>query len=90
MLDINRVLKHLLLASILLFCACAANTRVGRGQLFAAGDNRYDAYFKQIHDIQLYVASWGDERRNTRRALRDAMQLLPDASDSNRSPGRSS
>jgi hypothetical protein len=72
----------LLAALFVLLTACAASTRVGRGQLFSPGDGRYDAYFKQVHDIQLYVATWSDEKRGTRKPLREALQLLPDASDS--------
>ena len=61
--------------------ACVSNTRVGRGQLYTPGETKYDAYFKQIHDLQVSVAAWPEDRRAARKPLIGALQIAPDASD---------
>jgi len=56
-------------------------SKVKSGELFETGETRYDAYFKEVHDLQVASVGWPDERRSACRALVDALKLNPDAAD---------
>lgn len=54
-------------------------SKVKAGELFETGDARYDAYFKEVHELQVAAAGWGDERRSSCQSLIDNLKLPPDA-----------
>lgn len=54
-------------------------SRVKQGQLVETGDARYDAYFKDVHDLQVTSVGWSDERQAACRPLVDELRLAPDA-----------
>ena len=56
-------------------------SRVRNGELFETGEVRYDAYFKEVHDLQVSSAGWVDERKASRRPLVDTLKLTPEAAD---------
>ena len=58
-----------------------APSKVKQGELFEAGEPKYDAYFKDVHDLQVSSVGWQDERRASCRPLVDALKLAPDAAD---------
>ena len=55
--------------------------KVGQGQLYLSGEARYDAYFRDVHNIQVWAAEWPDDRKATRRPLLSILDLTPDAAD---------
>ncbi|MGH7283178.1 MAG: hypothetical protein ACRELY_16755, partial [Polyangiaceae bacterium] len=65
-----------LLASCTLF---GQASRVKQGELVETGDARYDAYFKDVHDMQVTSVGWSDERQAACRPLVDELRLAPDA-----------
>lgn len=64
------------LASCTLF---GTSNRVKTGELVETGDARYDAYFKDVHDMQVTAVGWSDERQAACRPLVDELRLAPDA-----------
>lgn len=56
-------------------------TRVAQGQLFTSGTARYDGWFREVHSAQLAAAAWPDERKQSRKALTQALGLLPSSDD---------
>lgn len=50
-----------------------------QGELVETGDARYDAYFKEVHDMQVTSVGWSDERQAACRPLVDELRLAPDA-----------
>ncbi len=56
-------------------------SRVRNGELFESGEVRYDAYFKEVHDLQVSSAGWVDDRKASRRPLVDTLKLTPEAAD---------
>lgn len=54
-------------------------SRVKQGELVETGDARYDAYFKDVHDMQVTSVGWSDERQAACRPLVDELRLAPDA-----------
>src|SRR5262249_10516824 len=56
-------------------------SRVAQGQLYAAGQSQYDAYFHDVHAAQVEAASWKDDKKTSHKALVAALDLTPDASD---------
>lgn len=56
-------------------------TRVAQGQLFASGAARYDGWFREVHSAQLAAAAWPDDRKQSRKALTQALGLLPGSDD---------
>jgi hypothetical protein len=67
------------------FTSCALfvpQSRVKSGQLYRTGDAKYDAYFSDVHDVQIDAATWLEERRAARKQLIDALTLTNDADDS--------
>ncbi len=72
-----------LFAATLASCALfVPQSRVKSGQLYRTGDAKYDAYFSEVHDVQLDAATWLEERRAARKQLIDALTLTNDADDS--------
>ena len=76
------------LASVALLGALAGTVgcelpsgRVAQGQLYLSGEARFDAYFRDVHQLQIFVAGWGDERKHSRHPLIGALSLTPDAGD---------
>jgi hypothetical protein len=55
--------------------------KVAQGQLYMSGEARYDAYFKDVHAIQVWAAQWPEDKRQTRRPLITFLDLTPDAVD---------
>ena len=72
----TRVAYFALLASCTLF---GQPSRVKQGELVETGDARYDAYFKDVHDMQVTSVGWSDERQAACRPLVDELRLAPDA-----------
>ena len=72
------------LAAAILVASCNlfdGGTRVREAQLYQPGIASYDAYFKEVHDLQLAMASWPDQKRASRRPLVDILKLSLDAAD---------
>jgi hypothetical protein len=71
------------MAATLASCALfVPQSRVKSGQLYRTGDAKYDAYFSEVHDVQIDAATWLEERRSARKQLIDALTLTSDADDS--------
>ncbi|MEO7112216.1 MAG: hypothetical protein ABI183_17355, partial [Polyangiaceae bacterium] len=64
------------IASCTLF---GTSNRVKSGELVETGDARYDAYFKDVHDMQVTAVGWSDERQAACRPLVDELRLAPEA-----------
>jgi len=69
-------------------CALAAGcsllggpSKVRSGELFETGEQKYDAYFKDVHELQIAAVGWADEQKASCRPLVDALKLQPDAAD---------
>lgn len=76
--------RALVLAASLFVASCnlfEGGTRVHDAQLYQPGIKSYDAYFKEVHDLQLATASWPDQKRAARRPLVDLLKLSLDAAD---------
>lgn len=56
-------------------------SRVKSGELFEPGSEKYDAYFKEVHDLQVASIGWSDERKASCRPLVDALKLMPEAAE---------
>ncbi len=70
------------LACVVLLAGCTlfgGPSRVKQGELVETGDARYDAYFKDVHDLQVTSVGWSDERQAACRPLVDELRLAPDA-----------
>jgi hypothetical protein len=74
-----RWLALVLLGGCLTF---GAPSRVKEGQLYKAGEARYDAYFREVHELQTITIKWPDDRALARRPLLEALKLEGDASES--------
>jgi len=76
--------RALVLAAALFIASCnlfESGTHVREGQLYQPGLANYDAYFKEVHDLQLATASWPDQKSAARRPLVDLLKLSLDAAD---------
>lgn len=72
------------LAFALLVVACdlfGGPSRVRSGQLYAPGSPEYDAYFKDVHLLQVAAAGWDDDKKSSRRPLVDALKLNDGVAD---------
>jgi len=58
-----------------------SSSKVAHGQRYQADDQRYDPYFDTVHQYQVGVAAWPDEKKATRKPLIAALALTPGASD---------
>lgn len=58
-----------------------AQSKVRAGDLFEPGDPKYDAYFKDVHDLQVSAIGWTDDRKAACRPLVDVLKLPPDSAD---------
>ena len=76
------VLKGVAAATLASCTLFVPQSRVKSGQLYRTGDAKYDAYFSDVHDVQLDAATWLEERRSARKQLIDALTLTSDADDS--------
>ena len=68
-----------------LAAACSLLTgpsRVREGALYRTGETQYDAYFKEVHDVQVAASTWNDDKKAARKPIVDALQLTADTSDS--------
>lgn len=83
----RRLLFHTsLLALLALTSACAllqtsGPTEVARGEYYAAGRAEYDAFFIQLHQLQVELLAAPEEPQNVRRELAKSAGLTVDASD---------
>lgn len=76
--------RALVLAAALFIASCnlfEGGTHVHEGQLYQPGLANYDAYFKEVHELQLATAGWPDQKRAARRPLVDLLKLSLDAAD---------
>jgi hypothetical protein len=55
-----------------------APSKIKAGERFETGEAKYDAYFKEVHDLQVAAASWSDDRKNACRDLFDDLKLTAD------------
>lgn len=62
-------------------CEVLQPTKTAKGQLYQAGDSRYDPYFSSVHEEQLAAASWKDEAKHSRRPIVSALSLPADAAN---------
>jgi hypothetical protein len=79
-------LKAISAALALLVSSCAllssgGPTEVARGEYYAAGKAEYDAFFIQLHQLQVELLNAPNEPRRVRESLTKAAGLTPDASD---------
>lgn len=56
-------------------------SKVKAGELYETGEARYDAYFKDVHELQVASVGWGDDRKAACRPLVDVLRLPPEAAD---------
>ena len=76
--------RALILAAALFVASCSlfeSGTHVREAQLYQPGIASYDAYFKEVHELQVATASWPDQKRAARRPLVDLLKLSLDAAD---------
>src|SRR5262249_40054150 len=72
------------LAGVVLRSAVACDmptSKVAQGQLYLSGEQRFDAYFRDVHAIQVWAAQWPEDKRQTRKPLVSILDLTPDAAD---------
>jgi hypothetical protein len=53
---------------------------MAEGQLYVAGDERFDSFFRAVHALQVDEGAWPDGSKATRRPLVTALALESDAS----------
>ena len=75
--------RTLALMALLVCCNLFGNTpsKVRSGQLYEPGTPEYDAYFKELHLLQVAAAGWDDDKRTSRRPLVDALKIEGDPAD---------
>lgn len=56
-------------------------TNMAEGRLYASGESRYDAFFKDVHTHQAAFAFWGDDKRTTRKSLTAELNVLVDVDE---------
>jgi len=54
---------------------------MAEGRLYASGETRYDAFFKDVHTQQAAFAFWTDDKRATRKALAAELNVLIDVDE---------
>ena len=57
------------------------HTNMAEGRLFATGETRYDAFFKDVHTQQAAFPFWSDDKRATRKFLTTELDLLVDVDE---------
>jgi hypothetical protein len=78
----GRVLALLIVVTLSSGCNLLGGpSRVKSGELFETGNERYDAYFHEVHELQVSSIGWNDERKASCRPLVDALKLTPEAAD---------
>jgi hypothetical protein len=74
--------RTILLALCVAVASClppGANVRTS--QLYVTGSPDFDAYFKDVHALQMESKSWRDDQSAARRALVDELKLGPTVAD---------
>jgi hypothetical protein len=77
-------LSPLLLSSLLSLSVMGClppKSRIAHGQMYAAGKEPYNAYFRDVHAAQVAASSWSDEKKTSRKPLVTVLELTPDAPD---------
>jgi hypothetical protein len=78
----SKLKSKLLCVVFLAVVACELPSgRVAQGQLYMSGEQRYDAYFRDVHSIQVWASQWPDDKKQTRKPLLSILDLTPDAAD---------
>jgi hypothetical protein len=81
-LSLKRILAVLALAvSGCALIGSSGPTEVARGEYYAAGKPEYDAFFIQLHQLQVELLAAPDDPRQVRESLTKAAGLTADASD---------
>src|SRR5690242_12832498 len=62
-------------------CMPLGQSRVAQGQLYVPGRAEYDAYFRDVHSVQVDASAWADDRKTSHKSLVTALDLTPDAPD---------
>lgn len=57
-------------------------SKMSSGELYEAGDPKYDSFLKKVHDEQVAAANWPEESKAARKPLTTALNLPPNASNS--------
>lgn len=57
-------------------------SKMSGGELYQAGDPKYDPYLKKVHDEQVAAAEWSEQSKGARKPLTRALNLPPNASNS--------
>ncbi len=57
------------------------HTNMAEGRLFATGETRYDAFFKDVHTQQAAFPFWSDDKRATRKLLTTELDLVVDVDE---------
>jgi hypothetical protein len=79
-----RSARTAILVAALLVAACdilEANTHVRHGELYKSGQQKYDDYFAQVHEIQVAASGIEDDARAARKPLVTALKLTMDSAD---------
>lgn len=81
-----RALSPLCLAMCLALGACEGiggkPSKMSGGELYQAGDAKYDPYLKKVHDEQVAAAEWAEQSKGARKPITRALNLPPNASNS--------
>ena len=56
-------------------------TKTAKGQLYQSGDGHFDPFFNQVHQEQVTASNWGDESKQSRKALVSALELRAGSSN---------
>jgi hypothetical protein len=57
-------------------------SKMSGGELYQAGDPKYDPYLKKVHDEQVAAAEWAEQSKGARKPITRALNLPPTASNS--------
>ena len=56
-------------------------TKMASGELYQAGDAKYDGYLKKVHEEQVAAAEWPEQSKGARKPLTRALNLPPNAAN---------
>jgi hypothetical protein len=76
-----RIGFSLLLGVAAFACVPPAQTHVAEGQLYTAGEESFDAYFRAVHAMQVDEDGWAEAYKTTRRPLVTTLALADASSD---------
>jgi hypothetical protein len=54
-------------------------SKMSGGELYQAGDAKYDPYLKKVHEEQVAAAEWAEQSKGARKPLTHALNLPPNA-----------